>query len=499
MEEIDLVELLKMFWRKKNLIILITILFIGIGYIYTTRFITPMYTSTTTLVLASNNEKNKSNTTSTAAEVAVNTKLVSTYSELIKSQKVLREVVADTGINITEEQLKKEISIESVSSTSLINISVEDKIPENSSKIANEIANVFTKKVAEIYNINNVQIVNQAEIPQGPSNINHKKDIVIFGLVGLLVSITYIIIANMLDTTIKSSEELDDIFGLPILASIPMYGKKSQKGNDKELIVDKDPKSPISEVFRTLRANIQFMNTKKKSKVVLITSTVEGEGKSWIAANLAVTFAQAGKLALLIDADMRKGRQYDMFNIKAKPGISNYLSGIINENKEKNEDEINDIENYIQETQIKNLYVIPSGDVPPNPSELLLSHKMKEVIKKLKEQCDVIIVDGTQCDLIADSLVLARLADTTIITTAYKQTKKENLRKVIEKIINVGGKNIGFVLNKVHISEKKYEESYYYGSTKDKKKLEKNILLLEEKNKKTNTNISKGTKKEQKK
>lgn len=497
MEEIDLVELLKMFWRKKNLIILITILFIGIGYIYTTRFITPMYTSTTTLVLASNNEKNKSNTTSTAAEVAVNTKLVSTYSELIKSQKVLREVVADTGINITEEQLKKEISIESVSSTSLINISVEDKIPENSSKIANEIANVFTKKVAEIYNINNVQIVNQAEIPQGPSNINHKKDIVIFGLVGLLVSITYIIIANMLDTTIKSSEELDDIFGLPILASIPMYGKKSQKGNDKELIVDKDPKSPISEVFRTLRANIQFMNTKKKSKVVLITSTVEGEGKSWIAANLAVTFAQAGKLALLIDADMRKGRQYDMFNIKAKPGISNYLSGIINENKEKNEDEINDIENYIQETQIKNLYVIPSGDVPPNPSELLLSHKMKEVIKKLKEQCDVIIIDGTQCDLIADSLVLVRLADTTIITTAYKQTKKENLRKVIEKIINVGGKNIGFVLNKVHISEKKYEESYYYGSTKDKKKLEKNILLLEEKNKKTNT--SKGTKKEQKK
>lgn len=497
MEEIDLVELLKMFWRKKILIILITILFIGIGYIYTTRFITPMYTSTTTLVLASNNEKNKSNTTSTAAEVAVNTKLVSTYSELIKSQKVLRDVVADTGINITEEQLKKEISIESVLSTSLINISIEDKIPENSSKIANEIANVFTKKVAEIYNINNVQIVNQAEIPQEPSNINHKKDIVIFGLVGLLVSITYIIIANMLDTTIKSSEELDDIFGLPILASIPMYGKKSQKGNDKELIVDKDPKSPISEVFRTLRANIQFMNTKKKSKVVLITSTVEGEGKSWIAANLAVTFAQAGKLALLIDADMRKGRQYDMFNIKAKPGISNYLSGIINENKEKNEDEINDIENYIQETQIKNLYVIPSGDVPPNPSELLLSHKMKEVIKKLKEQCDVIIVDGTQCDLIADSLVLARLADTTIITTAYKQTKKENLRKVIEKIINVGGKNIGFVLNKVHISEKKYEESYYYGSTKDKKKLEKNILLLEEKNKKTNT--SKGTKKEQKK
>ena len=250
---------------------------------------------------------------------------------------------------------------------------------------------------------------------------------------------------------------------------------------EKELIVDKDPKSPISEVFRTLRANIQFMNTKQKPKVVLVTSTVEEEGKSWIAANLAATFAQAGKLTLLIDGDMRKGRQYNIFNIKSKPGISNYLSGIV-EDKEKKEEEINDIENYIQETDIKNLYAIPSGDIPPNPSELLLSHKMRDVIKQLKEQCDVIIIDGTQCDLIADSLVLSRLADTTIITTAYKQTKKEKLIKTIEKIINVGGKNIGFVLNKVHISEKKYEESYYYGSTQDKKSKKKTLLLEEENN-----------------
>lgn len=252
-----------------------------------------MYTSTTTLVLASNNEKNKSNTTSTAAEVAVNTKLVSTYSELIKSQKVLSEVVTNTGISITEEQLKKEISIESTSNTSLINISVKNENPEVSIQIANEIASVFTKKVAEIYNINNVQIVNQAEIPQAPSNINHKKDIVIFGLIGLIVSIIYIFIENMFDTTIKSTDELERSFKLPILASIPMYGKIAKK--EKELIVDKDPKSPISEVFRTLRANIQFMNTKQKPKVVLVTSTVEEEGKSWIAANLAATFAQAGK------------------------------------------------------------------------------------------------------------------------------------------------------------------------------------------------------------
>ena len=221
MEEIDLVELLKMFWRKKILIILITILFIGIGYIYITRFVTPMYTSTTTLVLASNNEKNKSNTTSTAAEVAVNTKLVSTYSELIKSQKVLSEVVTNTGISITEEQLKKEISIESTSNTSLINISVKNENPEVSTQIANEIASVFTKKVAEIYNINNIYIVDEAEVSDEPSNIHHSKDIVIFAFIGMAIAVMYVLIANMLDTTIKTPEDVEKGVGLPVLVTIP--------------------------------------------------------------------------------------------------------------------------------------------------------------------------------------------------------------------------------------------------------------------------------------
>lgn len=238
----------------------------------------------------------------------------------------------------------------------------------------------------------------------------------------------------------------------------------------KELITQMDPKSPISEVFRTLRANIQFMNTKRSSRLILITSTVPGEGKSWISSNLAVTFAQAGKTVLLIDSDMRKGRQYVIFDVPPKPGLSNYLSGIGMEETEN----INDIENYIQETEIDNLYVMPAGDIPPNPSELLISAKMNRLLKELSEKCDIVIIDGTPCELVTDSMVLTRMVDSTIVVTAYKQTKKDSLRKIVDNLKDVGGRNIGIVFNKIPISSKKYDETYYYGSSNKKRKSNSN-------------------------
>ena len=228
----------------------------------------------------------------------------------------------------------------------------------------------------------------------------------------------------------------------------------------KELVTQQDPKSPISEIFRTLRTNIQFMNTKGKLKSILITSTLPGEGKSWVASNLAVTFAQAGKKVILIDADMRKGRIYSIFGVSPRPGLSNYLSGVY-----ENEDASNDLADYIQETDVENLYVISAGNVPPNPSELLITDQMVDLKAKLEELCDIIIFDGTPSQLVTDSLILARIVDSTVIVTASKLTKKEDLKRVINNIKNVGGKIAGVVVNKLEIDSKKYEQSYYYGST----------------------------------
>ena len=229
----------------------------------------------------------------------------------------------------------------------------------------------------------------------------------------------------------------------------------------KEVITHQDPKSPISEVFRTLRTNIQFMNAKNNLKTVLITSTMPGEGKSWVSSNLAVTFAQAGKKVILVDADMRKGRQYSIFGETPRPGLSNYLSGV---GFEEDAADSNGIYNYIRETEIDNLYLIVAGDIPPNPSELLSSSQMIDLLQKLKEEFDVVIVDGTPSQLVTDALILARLVDSTVIVTASKQTKKEDLKKIVNNIKNIGGDISGVIVNKIPISPKKYEQSYYYGS-----------------------------------
>ena len=239
----------------------------------------------------------------------------------------------------------------------------------------------------------------------------------------------------------------------------------------KEVIAQRDPKSPISEIFRTLRTNIQFMNANKKLKTILVTSTLSGEGKSWVTANLAVTFAQAGKKVVIIDADMRKGRQYAIFGVSPKPGLSNYLVDAADENV--------DLAEYIQETEIKNLYLIPAGNVPPNPSELLVTPQMVNLLDKMKQIADIVILDGTPSQLVTDALILTRIVDATIIVTSSGETKKENLKRVIDNIKNVGGKISGVVLNKVPISAKKYNEAFYYGSitSLERRKGKKNTEL----------------------
>lgn len=229
---------------------------------------------------------------------------------------------------------------------------------------------------------------------------------------------------------------------------------------ESELIVHKDPKSSISEMFRTLRTNLQFMNNKQKLKSVLLTSTLPQEGKSFVSANLAVAFAQVGKKVILVDADMRKGRQYTIFNLLPKPGLSNYLV-------DSNEEGIK-IEDYIQKTEVDGLFAITAGSIPPNPSELLVSDAMIDLLEKLKEMCDILIIDGPPTQLVTDSLILTRMVDSTVIVTVSGVTKKSNLHKMIDSIQNVNGKIAGIVVNKIPISSQEYKKGYYYGQDKDR-------------------------------
>ena len=222
MEELDLKELFGIFWKRK-----LQIIFIVLGVIYTVAFTTPMYSSSTSLVLASSNSNQKTNTI-TATDITVNSKLVSTYSELVKSKNVLSQVKENLNIDVNEDSLRNNVTVSSVKDTELIKITVTTKEPNYSAKIANEIAKVFTEKVKEFYNIDNVQVVDQAEVSNVPSNINHKKDVIIFAFIGVAVAVVYVLIANMLDTTIKTAEDIEKEFKLPVVASIPIYNPELQ-------------------------------------------------------------------------------------------------------------------------------------------------------------------------------------------------------------------------------------------------------------------------------
>ena len=235
MEELDLKELFTMFWNKKVQIILIVAIFVVIGIIYTIGFVTPVYTSTTTLVLAGQTSDNTAtNTTSdtiTSTDLTLNSKLVGTYSELVTSDKVVRQVISNLGIDVDVEELKKNISVTSVEDTELIEISVTNENPTYAMQIANETVELFKEQVAEIYNINNVHVVDAAEEEKVPSNVNHTKDVILFAFIGIVVAVIYVLIANMLDTTIKSREEVEKLYKVPVLAEIPFNAE--EKGGRK--------------------------------------------------------------------------------------------------------------------------------------------------------------------------------------------------------------------------------------------------------------------------
>ena len=234
MEELDLKELLQIFWEKKMQIILIIAIFAVIGVIYTLTLVTPKYQASTTLLLATNSASNKTTTESiTTTDITLNSKLVSTYSKLVESSKIIRKVISNLSLNMDEETLKKSISVTAVEDAEMIRIAVKNEDPVLSTKIANETATVFIENVKEYYGIENVHVVDEAEIPQEPSNVHHTKDVIIFAFIGIVISIIYVLVENMLDTTIKSEEDIEKISGLTVLATMPIYesvGNRRKKG-----------------------------------------------------------------------------------------------------------------------------------------------------------------------------------------------------------------------------------------------------------------------------
>ena len=219
-----------------------------------------------------------------------------------------------------------------------------------------------------------------------------------------------------------------------------------------ELVVLNKPKSVVSEDIRTIRTNIEFSNVDNDLKVINVTSSVPGEGKSFVSSNLATAFAQNDVKVLLIDCDMRLGRQHKIFEVSNKKGLSNLIA---------KSDDKSDYEDYIQKTSVKNLYLLPRGVVPPNPSELLSSKKFEKILEDLKKIFKYIILDGVPVNGLADSLILSSISDKTVIVSKYGFTDINDLENTKKSLENIGADIVGVVLNKVPKTRSKYGNYYY--------------------------------------
>ena len=232
-----------------------------------------------------------------------------------------------------------------------------------------------------------------------------------------------------------------------------------------ELVVHESPKAPISEAIRLLRTNLSFMNGKRKNQVILLTSAAPGDGKSWVSANLAAAYAQSDKKVLLVDADLRKGRQHKIFGRFNTRGFLFFLQGDLGI-EDDIEIQADILMKSITTTEVKNLFLVPSGIVPPNPAELLDTEGLNTFLQIVKQNFDVIIFDAPPVSIVADSLVLCKKVDNVVLVTAAEVTKKDMIIEAKKTIQQVGGKISGVVVNKMP-SEKRKEYTKYYAHYSD--------------------------------
>lgn len=219
-EEINLKEIIDLFWRKKFFIIICCLLGAIAGLLYTMKFVTPKFTATSSLILVQT-DSSGSAAGVTTSDVTLNDKLIETYKELAKSKSVINEVIDELKLDLSYGRVKSEVSVQAVTGTQILKISVTDVKPERATAIANTLSQVFSNKVEEIYKIDNINVVDEAETPQAPSNINHKKDVMVFVAVAFVLSIAIIFLVSVLDTTVGQNTDFERTLGVKVLAEIP--------------------------------------------------------------------------------------------------------------------------------------------------------------------------------------------------------------------------------------------------------------------------------------
>lgn len=455
MEEISIKQIFLLLAKHIWKITAISIICAIAGYFLSYYLLTEKYESSTTMYISSNKNSSEGNEL-TYNEYNLNLKLVNSYRELCKSNRILNLVLDETRLNIQLEDLSKLITVSSVNNTEIIEITVTSPNAKTSAQLANVTAEIFISEIPNIIKMDNVQIIDYATVSEEPVSPNVFLNTLFAFLIGLVLSILIIFMIDYFDISIKEKEQLEEVLNAPVFGVIPKIGS-----NIISIADNKHVSAPVAkEAFLRLATNIGFLNIADQESVsIAVTSSSMGEGKSTVISNLGVSMAKNNKRVLLIDADMRKPTIHKFFKLTNKAGLSTVLSSN------------NSWKHSVLTTDFENLDVIVAGIQPPNPVMLLSTHKLKKIIDEAKHFYDYVLIDTPPALVVSDVLALSLDVDHILMVTAYKQVKVPQIQRVKKDFEQIGKALSGSILNFYNFTSSKKDFGYYnyYDKKREKK------------------------------
>ncbi len=303
-------------------------------------------------------------------------------------------------------------------------------------------------KIAEAMQISQARIIDYATVPDDPVEPKPKQNVILGFLLGLLVGIGCAFLLEYIDTTIKTSKEIEELTGITVLATIPMM----KNGQPAEIPIAREPYSEIAEAYRILRTNITFSAATRPIKSLLVTSTIPQEGKTTTCINLGITLSQTGQKVVILDCDFRRPKLHKYFNEIIK-GNHNGLSDVL-----INKAQLKEV---IKSSPFENLCFVTSGTIPSNPAELLGSSRMNDILDSLKKEFDFILIDAPPALGVADARVLGKVCDGILVITMVGKTARDAVVEIRDELERAGEKIIGYVLNGVDITQRYHRYRYY--------------------------------------
>lgn len=423
---------------RRNWITIVALALVGLLLAGTNSLLTkPVYTAKTELFVSPQNSGSLAEMSSGNSYLQSR---VASYVKTATTPAVLQPVIDTLGLPVSPQQLASTVTAASVPGTVLLTITVDNGSPVQAAAIAQAVANSLLKTVDDLetprsgdVSLYRVSVVTPAIAPTSPSGPNTKKNLALGLAIGLALGAGASLLRQLLDTRIRSERDLKSTFHASVLGRMN-YDPDVTKN---PVLSDEVALSQRAESYRQLRTNLQFAHVSHKSKTLLVTSSLPGEGKSITATNLAISIAETGQSVALVDADLRRPSVATYLGLESQAGLTTALIG---------QAEVQDL---LQPWGKHKLHVLTSGRIPPNPSELLGSTQMKNLIDQLEQDFDTVIIDAPPLLPVTDSAVLARQVGGVLLVVGCHMAKKPQVDKALSALELVDADILGVVLNQV--------------------------------------------------